>query len=37
MPLVLDLVLFKDVIARAEMSGIQEWFSLYFKSPMVAE
>ncbi|MFC1862370.1 inositol-3-phosphate synthase [Thermodesulfobacteriota bacterium] len=36
-PLVLDLALFMDLAARAEMSGIQEWLSFYYKSPMVAE
>lgn len=35
-PIVLDLVLFLDLAARAGMSGIQEWLSFYFKSPMVA-
>jgi myo-inositol-1-phosphate synthase len=35
-PLVLDLVLFLDMAARAGMSGIQEWLSFYFKSPMHA-
>jgi myo-inositol-1-phosphate synthase len=35
-PLVLDLALFLDLAARAGMSGIQEWLSFYFKSPMVA-
>jgi len=34
-PLVLDLALFMDLAARAEMYGIQEWLSFYFKSPMV--
>ena len=33
-PLVLDLVLFLDLAKRAKMSGIQEWLSFYFKSPM---
>ncbi|HSR70424.1 MAG TPA: inositol-3-phosphate synthase [Acidobacteriota bacterium] len=33
-PLVLDLVLFLDLAQRAGMSGIQEWLSFYFKSPM---
>ncbi|MCD8079835.1 MAG: inositol-3-phosphate synthase [Bacteroides sp.] len=33
-PLVLDLVLFADLAARAGMSGIQDWLSFYFKSPM---
>jgi myo-inositol-1-phosphate synthase len=36
-PIVLDLALFMDLAARAGMSGIQEWLSFYFKSPMVAE
>jgi myo-inositol-1-phosphate synthase len=35
-PLVLDLVLFLDLARRAGMSGIQEWLSFYFKSPMTA-
>jgi len=35
-PLVLDLALFMDLAARAGMSGIQEWLSFYFKTPMVA-
>ncbi len=35
-PLVLDLALFSDFAKRAGMSGIQEWLSFYFKSPMVA-
>src|SRR3569833_365391 len=35
-PLVLDLVLFMDFAARAQRSGIQEWLSFYFKSPMHA-
>jgi myo-inositol-1-phosphate synthase len=33
-PVVLDLVLFMDLAQRANMSGIQEWLSFYFKSPM---
>jgi myo-inositol-1-phosphate synthase len=33
-PLVLDLALFLDLAARASRSGIQEWLSFYFKSPM---
>ena len=33
-PLALDLVLFLDLAKRAGMSGIQEWLSYYFKSPM---
>ncbi len=36
-PLVLDLALFMDLAARAGMSGIQEWLSFYFKTPMVAD
>jgi myo-inositol-1-phosphate synthase len=36
-PIVLDLALFLDLAARAEMSGIQEWLSFYFKSPQVTE
>ncbi len=33
-PLCLDLVLFADLAKRAGMSGIQDWLSFYFKSPM---
>ena len=33
-PVVLDLVLFMDLAQRAGLSGIQEWLSFYFKSPM---
>jgi myo-inositol-1-phosphate synthase len=33
-PLVLDLVLFTDLAQRAGFSGIQDWLSFYFKSPM---
>ena len=33
-PVVLDLVLFLDLARRAGLSGIQEWLSFYFKSPM---
>jgi len=33
---VLDLALFSDLAGRAGMSGIQEWLSFYFKSPMTA-
>ncbi len=33
-PVVLDLVLLADLAARAGLSGIQEWLSFYFKSPM---
>jgi myo-inositol-1-phosphate synthase len=32
-PLVLDLVLFMDLAQRAQMAGIQEWLSFYFKNP----
>ena len=38
-PIVLDLVLFLDLAQRSEALagvGIQEWLSLYFKSPMTA-
>ncbi|WP_097126033.1 inositol-3-phosphate synthase [Spirosoma fluviale] len=35
-PLVLDLALFMDLAKRADMSGIQEWLSFYFKSPQTA-
>ena len=33
-PLCLDLVLFTDLAKRAGMSGIHDWLSFYFKSPM---
>jgi myo-inositol-1-phosphate synthase len=33
-PVVLDLVLFLDLAQRADLAGIQEWLSFYFKSPM---
>ncbi len=36
-PVALDVALFLDLAQRAGMSGIQEWLSFYFKSPMVAE
>lgn len=36
-PIVLDLALFLDLAQRANMKGIQEWLSFYWKSPMVAE
>lgn len=36
-PIVLDLVLFLDLAARAGMKGIQEWLSFYFKSPQTPE
>ncbi|MDY0110571.1 MAG: inositol-3-phosphate synthase [Candidatus Krumholzibacteria bacterium] len=35
-PLVLDLALFLDLAKRARLSGIQEWLSMFFKSPVVA-
>ncbi len=35
-PIVLDLALFSDLAGRSGMSGIQEWLSFYFKSPMTA-
>jgi myo-inositol-1-phosphate synthase len=36
-PIILDLVLFMDLAQRVGMSGIQEWLSFYFKSPMCKE
>jgi len=33
-PIVLDLARFMDFAQRADMHGIQEWLSFYFKSPM---
>ena len=30
------MALFLDLAQRAGMSGIQEWLSFYFKSPMAA-
>ncbi len=33
-PIVLDVALFLDLAMRAGMSGIQEWLSFYFKSPI---
>ena len=33
-PIVLDVALFLDLAARAGMTGIQEWLSFYFKSPI---
>lgn len=35
-PVVLDLALFMDLAKRANMTGIQEWLSFYFKSPQTA-
>ncbi|MBN1650909.1 MAG: inositol-3-phosphate synthase [Bacteroidales bacterium] len=36
-PVVLDLVLFMDLAQRADMKGIQEWLSFYFKSPQTKD
>jgi myo-inositol-1-phosphate synthase len=36
-PVALDVALFLDLAHRAGLSGIQEWLSFYFKSPMVGE
>jgi len=33
-PIVLDLILLLDLAKRVGFSGIQEWLSFYFKSPM---
>ncbi len=35
-PIVLDLALLMDFAKRAGLSGIQEWLSFFFKSPMCA-
>ena len=35
-PIVLDLALFLDLANRADLHGIQEWLSFYFKSPIHA-
>ena len=35
-PIVADVALFLDLAQRSGMSGIQEWLSFYFKSPMHA-
>jgi myo-inositol-1-phosphate synthase len=35
-PIVLDVALFLDLAKRSGLSGIQEWLSFYFKSPMHA-
>ena len=35
-PIVHDLVMFLDLAKRSNLSGIQEWLSFYFKSPMHA-
>ena len=36
-PIVLDLVIFLDLARRVGWSGIQEWLSFFFKSPMHAK
>jgi len=36
-PIVLDLALLLDLAGRAGLSGIQEWLSFYFKSPVTPE
>jgi myo-inositol-1-phosphate synthase len=36
-PIVLDLALLLDLASRANLYGIQEWLSFYFKSPQAAE
>ena len=36
-PVALDLALFIDLAARANMGGVQEWLSFYFKNPMTAK
>ena len=36
-PVALDLALFLDLAQRADLSGIQEWLSFYFKSPMARQ
>jgi myo-inositol-1-phosphate synthase len=36
-PLCLDLALFLDLAQRANMKGVQEWLSFYFKAPQTAE
>ncbi|MEK7704522.1 MAG: inositol-3-phosphate synthase [Myxococcota bacterium] len=35
-PVALDLALFMDLSQRAGLSGVQEWLSFYYKSPMTA-
>ena len=35
-PIVLDVAVFLDLAKRAGMSGVQEWLSFYFKSPIHA-
>jgi len=36
-PIVLDLAIFMDLAKRAGFTGVQEWLSFYFKSPMTAQ
>jgi myo-inositol-1-phosphate synthase len=36
-PIVLDLALLLDLAQRADLSGIQEWLSFFFKSPQARE
>jgi myo-inositol-1-phosphate synthase len=36
-PIMLDLILFADLAQRSNMTGIQEWMSVFFKSPMHSE
>lgn len=36
-PIMLDLILFADLAKRSNMKGIQDWMSLFFKSPMHSE
>jgi myo-inositol-1-phosphate synthase len=36
-PIALDLIIFMDLAQRSNFSGIQEWLSFYFKSPMHSE
>jgi myo-inositol-1-phosphate synthase len=35
-PVVLDLAIFMDLAQRSGLSGVQEWLSFYWKSPMTA-
>ncbi len=35
-PIVLDLALLMDLAQRANFSGVQEWLSFYFKTPLTA-
>ncbi len=35
-PLVLDLALFMDAANRANLSGVQEWLSFFFKAPQTS-